>query len=888
MADRIVIAYRLPIQPPEAAVGRAHLERMRALMLRVDARSGTLVAWSATHAVFAFPPEAVEDVVGLARTRGEESMGDEAPFAIGVSQGEITSLAPEGGQGDLAWGMPIVAAVSLAQVARPGEVVVGETVKALRTGKLLTTSARRTREAGVRVRGAVLDTAQPWRRDAEGRVGRLKVPELVAVEEPSSLVWMPGTLSVLRADPGLGGTRMLREVATHVGPAPTLSLAPSGSGLEPLGALRRAIGRALAGDVSPFLMELLPQVEMLSSGDGITLESAAKIINAFLWPKSASTSGALLVDDAQDVDSTSLAACAQAIKTAERGFTFVVRLDATCPPPPEVAELERGPEIELKPMSEEQGGALAAGAFGGQLDPLARKRWARLGGQSPLAIVESITLGVASGEIVWTEEIAKPRRRSAGRGRPRPARQWITLRAGDLPEAQKVLLCTVALLGGEVGAERLQRIMRRVDPSLSAIEGHVSELFRGRWMSSPQADWVALPSRSHKDALWDIVDGPRRALLHKAIADVIVDEEGRLGRAEAAFHAARAGEGPRAAALALAVATAASELGFEQTSTRLVAFAKEQDPTCEARAQAHLRSSIPAAREGNLPRVEIPIEGAALSKDIVELPTHEPPVEPAAESVAPATEISVPPPAVEAPIRAAKPDDDGISVVVTAPIQEKGTPVEGESEADRDSEPPTLAKLDGSPLSEPGALPKLEPAPSPPVPLVREKPKAAPQAPPAAEASASVGELPLPQQLTELAKHAVLSADTSALEKWIDGLAAVGEKVAFTDRMRAIARMSRGDIGDALRVLRRARVSLDPQAKALRCQTSLALGLALASAGRVDDALLEGLDALARARETSDDRGARACLSFLARLYAAVGRPEDADRLRPPAIVAGA
>ncbi len=60
-------------------------------------------------------------------------------------------------------------------------------MKALRTGKLLTTSARRTREAGVRVRGAVLDTAQPWRRDAEGRVGRLKVPELVAVEEPDTV-----------------------------------------------------------------------------------------------------------------------------------------------------------------------------------------------------------------------------------------------------------------------------------------------------------------------------------------------------------------------------------------------------------------------------------------------------------------------------------------------------------------------------------------------------------------------------------------------------------------------------------------------------------------------------------------------------------------------------
>lgn len=893
MAERIVIAFRLPVQPPEDARGRPHVERMRALMMRVDARSGTLVAWSATHAAFSFPPEAIEDVVGLGRTRGEESMGDEAPFAIGVSQGDIAPIAQDGTYSDLAWGMPLVAAVSLANVAKPGEVVVGETVKALRTGKLLTTAVRRTRDAGVRVRGAALDLTQPWRRDAEGRLARLKTPELVPVEEPSSLVWMPGTLSVLRADPGLGGTRMLKEVAAHVAPAPTLTLAPSGSGLEPLGSLRRAMSRALAGEVSPFLMELLPLVEMLNAGDGIPIDAAARIINAFLWPKSASTSGALLVDDAEDVDAPSLQACAQAIRTAERGFTFVVRLDANRPPPSPVAELESGPEIELKPMSREQGAELAGGVCGGAIDPVARKRWAKLGGYAPLAIVEAIAHGVATGELSWNEDVAKPRRRASGRGRGRPARQWLTLRAGELPEPQRVLACAVALLGGEVSAERLQRIMRRVDSGFGGIDGLVAELVRARLLGSPQPDWVALPSRTHKDALADLLDAPRRAVLHKAIADVLDEEEGRLGRAEAAWHAARAGEGPRAAEIALSVAKAASELGYEQTATRLVAFAREQDPTCEARARAHVRSSIPAARESNLPRLEIPIEGAALSKEAVELLAN---VAPADEAFGPPTEIVAPlsgavaplvPGAAPVPAGSDAASDDGISVVVLAPVEEKGTPVDAIDDGGHDSEPPTLAKLDLPPgsavvsapspvaaeVAAPSPVPVLEPAPSPGAPRVAP-------ARPSADKAGEAGEVPLPQQLTELAKNAVLSADTAALEKWIDGLAAVGESVAFTDRMRAIARLNRGDIGDALRVLRRARSSLDPTQKSLRCQTSLALGLALAYAGRPDDALLEGLDALARARESSDERGARACISFLARLYAAVGRPEDAARLK--------
>jgi hypothetical protein len=146
--------------------------------------------------------------------------------------------------------------------------------------------------------------------------------------------------------------------------------------------------------------------------------------------------------------------------------------------------------------------------------------------------------------------------------------------------------------------------------------------------------------------------------------------------------------------------------------------------------------------------------------------------------------------------------------------------------------------------------------------------------PPPSDAGATIA-----TRLGELAKEALLSADNAALERWVDGLRAAGERPAYTERMQALSRLGRGDIGDALRVLRKTRSALAVDDHRLRCQTSLALGVALSLAGRYDDALLEGLDALARARQTKDDGGARACLAFLARLYRTCGRAE-ADRFR--------
>jgi hypothetical protein len=56
--------------------------------------------------------------------------------------------------------------------------------------------------------------------------------------------------------------------------------------------------------------------------------------------------------------------------------------------------------------------------------------------------------------------------------------------------------------------------------------------------------------------------------------------------------------------------------------------------------------------------------------------------------------------------------------------------------------------------------------------------------------------------------------------------------------------------------------------------------MTLSIAGRPEEALLEALDALARAREVEDPRAIGACLALLAKLYAAAGFTSAAARLR--------
>jgi hypothetical protein len=106
----------------------------------------------------------------------------------------------------------------------------------------------------------------------------------------------------------------------------------------------------------------------------------------------------------------------------------------------------------------------------------------------------------------------------------------------------------------------------------------------------------------------------------------------------------------------------------------------------------------------------------------------------------------------------------------------------------------------------------------------------------------------------------------------------------LADRVRALSQHDKNrDPVVAIADLRRARVRAEEAAPAVRCQASLALAVTLSIAGRVEEALLEALDALASARVAQDAKAIQACIAFLAKLYAGAGYPDAGRTLKESA-----
>jgi hypothetical protein len=162
----------------------------------------------------------------------------------------------------------------------------------------------------------------------------------------------------------------------------------------------------------------------------------------------------------------------------------------------------------------------------------------------------------------------------------------------------------------------------------------------------------------------------------------------------------------------------------------------------------------------------------------------------------------------------------------------------------------------------PGGSPEVRVLPSEPPPFI----------PSAEPVPASLRQI---DPVTELAKRALLQGDVRALEQLIAELRESGEHVDLVERMSGFVALRRGATADALRRLRAATEAVKEPTQQARAR--LAYGVALASAGRTESALLEALEALARAREARDPHGEHACALFLARLSAAAGHADAAS-----------
>src|SRR5580704_8009104 len=145
-----------------------YLSRARSLCARGEALGGQLVAWSAALLAVAWDVDSIEEAIMLAVSVRQGTSALERAWAGGLAEGELEALAPDGQRMHLAWGDALLAAVSLARVARAGEVLVDGDVRAMRASQLSLQGARSSTDSGQRVRGWRLDLQRPWKAAPNG------------------------------------------------------------------------------------------------------------------------------------------------------------------------------------------------------------------------------------------------------------------------------------------------------------------------------------------------------------------------------------------------------------------------------------------------------------------------------------------------------------------------------------------------------------------------------------------------------------------------------------------------------------------------------------------------------------------------------------------------
>jgi hypothetical protein len=134
----------------------------------------------------------------------------------------------------------------------------------------------------------------------------------------------------------------------------------------------------------------------------------------------------------------------------------------------------------------------------------------------------------------------------------------------------------------------------------------------------------------------------------------------------------------------------------------------------------------------------------------------------------------------------------------------------------------------------------------------------------------------VPEAAPRAAVEALRSGDAAEVERVATELS-LDARPALAERLQARAKLARGEVGDAIRRLRDAADAALHSGSRDQCRTLLALAVALSAVGRQEEALLEALSALARAREHGDRKGERATLLFLSRLSATAGHHDVAE-----------
>jgi len=844
MDERIVVC--LAVQGPHPA---DYVKRVNSLVKRASAFGATMCASGWEGIAFAFHPDDIDEAVEFARASDATALI--GPFCVGIARGDWLPLLDPSSAIALGFGPALFRARAVASLARPGEVLLHEELDPSRRFPVVSPTPR-TASVPLPIKAVALAAASfersdrciPVRFEQAPFVGRSAALDVASGE--------PGTLATLRAAPGVGGTRVLQECANAASPAATLILHPYGASVEPLGALRFTLAREIALFRSrPVSDASAATLAALVEGKGASTEAAAKLLEEWL---DGSTPGLLLIDDANDVDASSLEVVAGSLLGASRPFRAVARLDAESPLPAVLALLAPGPEITAGPLMPGDMERIASSWLGCPIDDDGVRSLIASADGSPLALRERLADALARGDIKRAAGTAKTAAGDAPRYEEPALRSAMRARFDLLSPGGKAVLRAVAMLGGDAPNDAVTSLVESAADVPVDLADEVRSLVASGWLEETQPGWLGLPSRSQTRVVLADLHEARRASWHRA-ASLSLEMHGTgLTCAEAAWHAAMAGDDRRALRLAGEAARIAREAQLEAAAQALTVLASSP-----ARWTAESGSSPSVADASSLLLTIPPTPDQALAARLV------------AHGRAAASGDSYVPLDVPEAIRAAEASTQ--PEIPPAPRPADPAKLSPPTQAVPPAPRPRPAAT-GGPRSVPRPKPSTtqqspspEPAPAPSSQAIHPASRESAASLPAIDVDGMAATLPL------VAREALQSGDEHALEQWIADRMTSGMSPRLIERMRAIAALRGRDPGKAIATLRQACVQARSLGLVERSRSHLALALGLARIGRLTDALIEGLEALSRAREASDQHAERACVRFLEQLYAAAGQP---------------
>jgi hypothetical protein len=528
---------------------------------------GRVVAWNAAVVAFDFGVSAIREAIEL--VTGSPDVEDlTSTFSVGIGEGEVQVVVDAGDGVALSHGPGLLRALGLARIARSGEVLVDPLLEGVASGELLTRGARLGTYGRQRLRGMVLDLESPWRSGVAVSPSRLSVPKLVGPRLAGVEV-EPGTLGLLEAGRGLGGTRFLADFA--LAHAPALRVTPDPMG-EPLGALRTAFVRSglMRGQVEVEPSAQL-SLEALLGGEGLELEASSALVASWL---DASADRYVLIDDARDVDADTLECLAAACTT------FDLRLIARVPGhgllPSPLRTLERGATVKLAMLPPEEAADLAVAYTGGELEEGAMARIARLGGDTPLGIAEALREALESGDLAWDDDGVAPRSRHASQGDTRGPEHWMFRRLRYVDADARTLLDALAVLGGEAELNELGEFLKRVGAEVDLGETRET-LVAGCWIEETGGQLLTLSSATLHDLLERVMAPDRNAAWHRNAAELFAEGNRPLAVGAAVLHALQAGDVELARQFARRVAASARAAGLNASAEAFEDFAVRGD-----------------------------------------------------------------------------------------------------------------------------------------------------------------------------------------------------------------------------------------------------------------------------------------------------------------------